>query len=77
MWVGSAQITEPGINPEHSGPISAQNIFFFFGPKDNANYLQNVNSGSRSACNRNGCRNWRLTEEWFTQSRSLGRDQED
>ena len=33
MWVGSAQITEPGINPEHSGPISAQNIFFFLGPR--------------------------------------------
>jgi len=32
-----------------AGPILAR-------PKVNVNYLQNVNSGSRSACNRNGYR---------------------
>jgi hypothetical protein len=32
-------------------------------PKGNVNYLQNVNSGSRSARNQNGCRDRRLTEE--------------
>ena len=45
-------------------------------PKVNVNYLQNMNSGSHSACNWNGCRKWRLVEERLTRSRSLSRDQE-
>jgi hypothetical protein len=65
MGVKPAQITGPGINPENSGPILAQNgranldPEYFMGwvgptlarPKGNVNYLQNVNIGSHSACN--------------------------
>ena len=98
MWTGAAQTTGPGINPENSGLILAQNGWadlgpeYFWGragprpetwagptlarPKGTVNYLQNMNSGSRSAYNRNGCRKWRLAEERHTRSRSLGRDQE-
>jgi hypothetical protein len=98
MWAGPAQTTGPGINPENSGPILAQNGWadlgpkYFWGragprpetwagptlarPKGNVNYLQNMNSGSRSACNQNGCRKWKMVEERLTRSRSLGRDQE-
>jgi len=59
-----------GPNPDAwAGPTLAR-------PRCNVNYLQDVNSVSRSACNRNGCRKWRLAEERLTRSRSLGRDQE-
>jgi len=70
------------ISPKQLGR-SRPRIFFGVGlghtlarPKGNVNYLQNMNSGSHSPRNQNGCKNWRLMEEQLTQSRSLSSDQE-